>query len=187
MSNKYGIPTEGLKKIKERDRDCVYCHKEISSPSEDVWRGDWATIEHLNHLPPWNNPNTIAICCGSCNSSRSVKKISDWFKSKYCLEKNINIETVSRPVQEYVRLVENFIDRLSWTFAKTMPETPHYYIVKDYLPIEDQETFTNFGKYINEKGHQESFESIIYNYLNIGNYKYWMIDNILNRAEINTD
>ncbi len=87
MSNKYAIPAEELQAIRNRDKDCVYCHKEISIPSEGVWRGDWATIEHLNYLPPWNNPNTIAICCGSCNSSRGIKKISDWFKSKYCLEK----------------------------------------------------------------------------------------------------
>ncbi len=101
--------------------------------------------------------------------------------------KNINIETVSKPVQEYIRLIENFIDRLSWTFAKTMPGIPHYYIVKDYLSIEDKEAFTNFGEYIKEKGYEGLFESRIYNYLNIGNYKYWMIDNILNRADIHKD
>ncbi|MDD3284402.1 MAG: P-loop NTPase fold protein [Patescibacteria group bacterium] len=34
------------------------------------------------------------------------------------------------------------------------------------------------------KGYESLFDSKIYNYLNIGNYKYWIIDNILNKAKI---
>jgi len=83
-------------------KTCVYCHKEVKKPSSDVRRGDWATIEHLNYLPPWNNPKTVAICCGSCNSSRGVKKLKDWFKSPYCVERNINIKTVAEPVKKYL-------------------------------------------------------------------------------------
>jgi len=65
-------------------------------------RTDWATIEHLNHLPPWNNPSTVAFCCLSCNASRSNKKLLDWFKKPYCIERNINYATVARPVREYI-------------------------------------------------------------------------------------
>lgn len=102
MANKYGIPEDELQKIRARDKTCVYCHRLMTNPSANGWRGDWATIEHLNYLPPWDNPKTVAICCGSCNSSRGVKKLTDWFKSSYCTEKNIHEKTVTEPVREYI-------------------------------------------------------------------------------------
>ncbi|MFZ6015283.1 MAG: hypothetical protein ACOYUZ_02910 [Patescibacteria group bacterium] len=74
----------------------------MKPPKAGGFRGDWSTIEHLNHLPPWNNPDTVAICCGSCNASRRNKTIQAWFKSKYCIEKSINPITVSNPVKEYI-------------------------------------------------------------------------------------
>lgn len=69
-------------------------------------RGDWATIEHLNHLPPWDNPATVAICCWSCNSSRGNRKLQDWFKMPYCLGKSINENTVTEPVRKYLQYTE---------------------------------------------------------------------------------
>ena len=105
MPNEYGIPEEELKKIRERDTVCVYCHKIMLSTGSDGWRGDWATIEHLNILPPWSNPSTVAICCWSCNSSRGNKQLSVWFKTRYCTERNINEMTSAEPVRAYI--VEN--------------------------------------------------------------------------------
>jgi hypothetical protein len=82
----------------------------MSNPNENSWRGDWATIEHLNHLPPWDNPDTVAICCGSCNSSRGQKTIMEWFESKYCKENNISPLTVAEPVLAYIREHEFYKD-----------------------------------------------------------------------------
>ena len=79
----------------------------MESHSERSKRTDWFTIEHLNYLPPWNNPETVTICCWSCNSSRGNKKIRDWFKSSYCISKNINEKTVAKPVQEYIQNIED--------------------------------------------------------------------------------
>ena len=106
MSNKYGLNENELEKIRARDKVCVYCRKNIIKPSSGNKRNDGATIEHLNFLPPWNNPNTVAICCWSCNSSRGKKKILDWFKTSYCIKRNINIETAARPVVEFINLYE---------------------------------------------------------------------------------
>lgn len=103
MSNQYGIPEDDLENIRIRDKICVYCRKMMIIPSANGLRGDWATIEHLNHLPPWNNSATVAICCGSCNSSRGNKKLLDWFKTPYCINKNINEKTVAKPVREYIQ------------------------------------------------------------------------------------
>ena len=87
LSNNYGLPEGELKNIRARDLKCVYCHKDMKKPNPSIRRQDWATIEHMNYLPPWNNPKTVAICCFSCNASRGKKKLEDWFKSKYCLKK----------------------------------------------------------------------------------------------------
>lgn len=103
MSNKYGIPKKDEEEIRARDKNCVYCHKKMVYPCVGNKQRNWATIEHLNYLPPWNNPKTVAICCGSCNSSRGNKKLADWFKSPYCIERNINEETVAEEVKKFIR------------------------------------------------------------------------------------
>jgi len=102
MKNKYGLPEDRLEEIRLRDTNCVYCNKSMTNPKNGGFSGNWATIEHLNHLPPWDNPDTVAICCKSCNSSRGAKPVCHWFKTEYCKSKNINIETVSKVVQEYI-------------------------------------------------------------------------------------
>ena len=102
MANKYGLPEKDLEVIRARDKKCVYCGKGMANPSNGGQRSDWATIEHLNYLPPWNNPETVAICCGGCNSSRGPKKLSDLFKKVYCLERNISEKTVAEPVKNYI-------------------------------------------------------------------------------------
>lgn len=107
MKNKYGLPEKELDKIRARDKACVYCYKIMLYPFDSKKRNDSATIEHLNHLPPWNNSKTVAICCGECNSSRGKKALKKWFKEPYCFERNINSETVAKPVKEYFTIYEN--------------------------------------------------------------------------------
>ena len=107
MIDKYGLHDEDKKIVRLRDRVCVYCHKKMIYPYDPNNRKNSATIEHLNHLPPWNNPKTIAYCCGSCNSSRGKRKIRDWFKTDYCIKNNISIDTVSSPVREYIIQLED--------------------------------------------------------------------------------
>ena len=98
LSNRYDLPEEEVELERKRDTKCVYCHKKMGKPDPNVWRGDWATIEYLNHLPPWDNPKTIAICCSSCNFGREEKTILEWFKSTFCRERNISPATVAQPV-----------------------------------------------------------------------------------------
>jgi len=102
MGNPYGLPEAEVERVRVRDTTCVYCHKEMTKPKRGTSSCDWATIEHLNHLPPWDNPNTIAICCGSCNSSRGKRTVLEWFESAYCKERGINPSTVAPPVLSYI-------------------------------------------------------------------------------------
>ena len=101
------VPVKELTDIKKRDAVCVYCKKEMQNHCHNNSRSDWYTIEHLNYLPPWNNPETVVICCWSCNSSRGNKKIRAWFETEYCQSRKINEETVSVTVKKYLIDVED--------------------------------------------------------------------------------
>lgn len=80
--------------------------------------------------------------------------------------------------------IEKFVSRKKWTFAKTMPEIPHHYIVRDYLTENDKKLFDKFDEFIKKNGYTIKFYSKPYTYYNIGSFKYWVMDNILNRATL---
>jgi hypothetical protein len=51
MANSFGIPREIESVIRARDVQCVYCQKAMVPPASTRIRTNWATIEHLDHLP----------------------------------------------------------------------------------------------------------------------------------------
>lgn len=110
-NNAYGLPEDELDRIRSRDLTCVYCHKTMLITGSDGSRTDWATIEHLNHLPPWDDPETVVICCWSCNSSRGVRLLDDWFESEYCRERGIDATTVAKPVQDFLKSNADYMSR----------------------------------------------------------------------------
>lgn len=106
-NNKFRIPNDILRSIRERDKNCAYCHKPMFSPYDRGRAIDSATIEHLNREGPfyWKDglaAEDLVICCGACNSSRGAKLLTEWFLSEYCLERSINISTVAEPVRSYL-------------------------------------------------------------------------------------
>jgi hypothetical protein len=108
MANKFKIPEEELEKIRKRDKRCVYCHKQMIFPYNVKNHKDSVTIEHLNSEGPfyWSKGLKridIVLCCGSCNSSRGIKKLKDWFKTEYCIKRNINEKTIAQPVKDYLK------------------------------------------------------------------------------------
>ncbi len=73
---------------------------------------------------------------------------------------------------------------MPWIFAKTYAKiAPHEYIVEENEP----ELFSEYKKKIEESGKEEEFtlhgNTNIYKYFYEGGYKYWIIENILNRAK----
>lgn len=107
MANQFGIPIDIEKRIRSRDKVCVYCRKSMTKPSGGGFRGKWATIEHFNFDGPfyWKEDlkeSDLAICCGSCNSSRGIKKLPEWFESNYCVRNNINKHSVAGPVKKFI-------------------------------------------------------------------------------------
>ena len=76
---------------------------------------------------------------------------------------------------------DNLIKKYDWRFSKTMPQIPHWYLVKENLEEPDQKLFDEFAQFISENGEEKVFYSKNYYYLIIDEYKYWVIENILNR------
>jgi len=100
MSNTYGISENDEQEIRSRDKACVYCRKLMKKSR----RSFGATIEHFNNDGPFDEKYNVAICCRGCNSSKGTKELLTWFATRYCQEKQISLETVSKAVTDYVRL-----------------------------------------------------------------------------------
>lgn len=79
--------------------------------------------------------------------------------------------------------IEKYIASVKWQFAKSMPEIPHEYIVIENYPEKTEET-NKFIAEIKENGYIKNFYSKEYKYLEIDGYKYWVIENIINRAKL---
>jgi|SRR4029077_18609832 len=102
MSNTYGIPEQDEKDIRARDKTCVYCRKAMKKHPRKL-DASGPTLEHFNNNGHFDKKWNVAICCRGCNSSKGNKKLLAWFRSPYCMEKNINQKTVARPVKAYIR------------------------------------------------------------------------------------
>lgn len=88
--------------------------------------------------------------------------------------------------REFIEWVENH----KWTFAKSMPGIPHYYVCKHKLSsADDRQKFEDAVKFIRRAGFKEKFRGREYTYFKHGSYKYWTMGNpidqtiILNRAQ----
>jgi hypothetical protein len=103
MANSYGIADRDERRIRARDKRCVYCGVKLK---KSPWC-DSATIEHFNNDGPFTKYYNIAVCCRACNSSKGVKKLLAWLDSAYCQKKGITKHTVANVVREYLRKKRN--------------------------------------------------------------------------------
>ena len=104
MANTYGISDEDEKLTRARDTRCVYCHKPMSQPPFTKRnRSNWATIKHFDNDGPLDSVWNIGICCWACNSSKGAMPLSEWFKTDYCIQREINANTVAEPVKTYLK------------------------------------------------------------------------------------
>ena len=78
---------------------------------------------------------------------------------------------------------KEFTESVTWTFAKTMPNNPHEYIVKGEV---DPEKYEDFYRYIYSNYVIVWFWRKPYKAVYIGDYMYWiMTDNIAESRIIN--
>jgi hypothetical protein len=122
MANTYGISERDERRIRTRDKHCVYCRVKFRKlpPRKS------ATIEHFKNNGPFRTYYNIAICCCGCNSSKSRKNLRRWLASPYCKRKGISETTVAKPVRDYLRRpARRFATRTSNQVMKPNPRAAH--------------------------------------------------------------
>ena len=94
-----------------------------------------------------------------------------------------NIEKISS--DEFIAIIDSF----SFVFAKTMPQSPHWYSVR-----KNENADVNFNKvvqFIRDNGYVTQFKGRDYTCFNYNGFQYWTMGapvhetTILNRAKIN--
>ncbi len=99
MKSQYGISGAVLVELRLRDQNCVYCGVFMPDRVGHTKQQHFATIEHL--YPPANDPTWVCWCCNSCNASHK-KPLREWFKSRYCIERKINENTVAPIIKQFL-------------------------------------------------------------------------------------
>ena len=89
--------------------------------------------------------------------------------------------------------LEEFVSRVGWRFASTMPEIPHEYTVAGKAtagvpPVPDA-WYVWFTEQIAEHGYQAKFGGRTFTYLDVDGWKYWSLTGhdgvtIINRARL---
>lgn len=80
----------------------------------------------------------------------------------------------------------DWIAMQSWTFAKTMPRWPHWYVVRGRC-VQDSR-FEDFVRLIRREGKARAWGNRTFIYLRIGDWEYWTMGapvadtTIINRA-----
>lgn len=77
--------------------------------------------------------------------------------------------------------VEDFIADAKWQFAKTMPQIPHEYTVRDW---NDSGKFEAFLHYILHYGELRKVKNWKRIYLDVGDYYYWWMGAPISKAVV---
>lgn len=81
-----------------------------------------------------------------------------------------------------------FINASKWTFAKTMPDCPHFYCLLKNTPDLSGE-YIWFAQLIRDKGYYMMFYERKVRYLDVDEWRYWTMDDkvedtdLINRAD----
>lgn len=76
---------------------------------------------------------------------------------------------------------EAFVEAAPWRFAKTMPQIPHYYVVRGWVPDEE---FDAMVRHIEDHGYRGRWRRYVRTYLELGEWRYWVIEPVINREQL---
>ena len=76
--------------------------------------------------------------------------------------------------------IRQFIATSQWTFAKTMPQTPHEYTLRRHAP--DEAAFEHFVMHIRAAGYTAKFGHTTYSYFDVDEWQYWTMGEPLDRT-----
>jgi hypothetical protein len=81
-----------------------------------------------------------------------------------------------------------FVQHSTWTFAKSMPTTPHEYTLRKNAP--DETLFERVVMHIRHHGYKGRFGKTTYTYFDIDGWQYWTMGSplpitiLINRAKL---
>ena len=84
-----------------------------------------------------------------------------------------------KPSENQIARALKYIDSMEWTFARSMPQWPHWYVVGNRHNAYE---FRFVGRLIWDFGYADTWGNRTNWYLTIGNFKYWFEGYVLNRA-----
>jgi hypothetical protein len=77
--------------------------------------------------------------------------------------------------------VKKFINSISWTYAKAMPDWPHFYIDRSKV---DETLFEKLVEHIRQFGYQGSFYDKIFTYFDEDGLTYWTMGDPIDETTI---
>ena len=102
--NRWGIPASLEAEVRRRDKVCIYCGASfLKFPASIGSQRAVATWEHIINDSRLVTRENIARCCGSCNSSKGTKTLSDWLDTSYCKQRGITRNTVAEVAQQALK------------------------------------------------------------------------------------
>ena len=84
-----------------------------------------------------------------------------------------------KPSKDQIARARAYIDSMNWRFARTMPQCPHWWVLRENGSARE---FDFVAGLIKRFGYPDKWGSRTNSYLVIGKFKYWIIDDCLNRA-----
>jgi len=71
-----------------------------------------------------------------------------------------------------------FIASVRFIYASSVPEAPHEYLPREYVPIELREDFDGFCAAIKANGYRGRFGGTVFVYLEVDGLRYWESRNV---------
>ena len=78
-----------------------------------------------------------------------------------------------------------FIESEEWTFAKSMPDEPHFYVVSQRAT--DRRGWRDFAGWIRRNGEWAEYREQRYRYATVDEWSYWVVGRVINRRALTPD
>lgn len=160
---------------------CYYLYNAILQK-----KGIETLLKEIKQLLNKHNKTKIALCDNSTGNDFGFRHILRCF----LLENGVQVydtENIDLSIQQgywkqdlykqagHFNLTDEFVgnalEEREWTFAKTMPKNPHFYIIRS--KISDFELFLHLVAHIRYYGKPEIYEGMLYRVFYWNAYKYW--------------
>ena len=87
---------------------------------------------------------------------------------------------LAKPSKGEIARAREYIKAMDWRFARSMPQWPHWYVFREDGSARE---FDFIARLLKKFGYEDIWGRRKDSYMLIGRFKYWVIEDVLNRAE----